>query len=164
MLNVIWNNKNKLGENVVRRKNFSKLLLVPIVFLSTAASAGLVTQHTSINTYQRNCPGLQDPNYGNKWGAIIELYYGSAPGQMTTEMMCHFNGGPQTRIYNTDGSVKVNSPFPNMPQAPSFLPTEAGGVVVTQSDGTTQATVGTPSNKFYGDVILDSNNLGLPQF
>ena len=45
------------------------------ISVNCIANAGLVTQHTSVNTYQRTCPGLEDPNYANNWRDTIELFY-----------------------------------------------------------------------------------------
>ena len=128
--------------------------------VNSIANAGLVTQHTSVDTHQRTCPGLQDPNYISNWKTIVELLYDR---EATTQLMCHFNGGNQRAIYNNDGTVRSDSPFPDMPEGVAFTDEEVGGVEIIRQTGRSLVTMGDNDGKYYANVILDENNLGLPQ-
>jgi hypothetical protein len=130
---------------------------------SISASAGLVTQYTSVGTYQRDCPGLSDPNYLNNWGSVIESFYGLAPGELSTDLACHFNGGNQKRFYNNDGTP-INSDW-GLPDGVPFSDSEAGDVEIIGDVGTDYASVSsdTDDHNYYAEVLLDADNLGLPQ-
>jgi hypothetical protein len=147
----------------MKNKFLNATLCGLVLSISGAANAGLVTQHTSVNTYQRTCPGLDNPNYVNNWGGIVELYYGLAPGTASADLICHFNGGNQAKIYNFDGSIRADSPFPNMPIGVPFTADEIGTLEVIQATGQNEVTLGTSDGKYYAHVILDEDNLGLPE-
>ena len=148
---------------MISRSTVSLFIIGLASICSISANAGLVTQYTSVHTYKRACPGLQDPNYVNKWQGIVELFYGMQPGEASAEIMCHFNGGNQSRIYNFDGTVKADSPWPHMPVGSPFTIQEAGHVDITPVTGTDQVTYNTPQDRHFANVILDQANLGLPQ-
>ncbi|MDG1752475.1 MAG: PEP-CTERM sorting domain-containing protein [Thalassotalea sp.] len=106
---------------------------------------------------------MEDPNYANNWRDTIELFYNMESGSASAEIMCHFNGGNQARIYNNDGSIREDSPWPDMPIGVPFTDEEVGTLEVIQATGQNQVTLGTNDGKYYANVILDESNLGLPQ-
>lgn len=141
-----------------------KLGLIATILLaisSFSASAGLITQYSSVGTWQRNCPGLSDPNYIANWGPAIEAFYGLSPGELSADLACHFNGGNQLKFYNLDGTRK-NLDW-DLPDGVPFTEEEAGGFEVIGETGTDYASISAEDGSFYAEVILDGDNLGLPQ-
>ncbi len=145
----------------MKNKFKSTIVLSLGLFAATAAQAGLISQHSSINTYQRTCPGLQGPNYIANWRPVLAQFYGLQPAEVSTNLACHFNGANQERYFNTDGTPKEGLDF--LPNGPAFSADTLGSLTVTSAVGSTQVTIGSPDGKFYGDVTLDPDNLGLPQ-
>lgn len=152
--------KNKLNLSIVLFSTFTAL----------SANAGLVNQYTSTSTYQRDCPGLADQDtYLAKWQNVINWYY--APRDEVTnqiihpmpkqpvQLACHFNGGPQQQHYNNDGTPK----YGDWPVGAPFEDDEVGSAIITSDLGSNYASIGAPDGKYYSEIILDEENLGLPQ-
>ncbi|NMP32200.1 PEP-CTERM sorting domain-containing protein [Thalassotalea sp. M1531] len=141
----------------------------------SCAQAGLVTQHTSAQTFQRTCPGLADPDWQNNWGPIVNWFYGGQEGSDNADLMCHFNGGNQERFFNADGSPKdPNWRYDeNWPKDSGGNPIEGGGAFSIDEVGTleiigsagpeTERVIGAVDGKYYAQIILDEDNLGLPE-
>ncbi|WP_286265256.1 PEP-CTERM sorting domain-containing protein [Thalassotalea atypica] len=138
-----------------------------------SANAGLVTQHTSVQTYQRSCPGVADANWVKNWKPIVEWYYGIE--QADADLMCHFNGGNQERHFNSDGTPKdANWRYDDAwPTGENGEAISGGGEFTAEQVGTLEiiasagpedmTTVGTKDGKYYAQVTLDDENLGLPE-
>jgi PEP-CTERM motif len=143
-------------------KSSIKSILLTIVSLSTfAVNAGVVTQYSSVQTYQRTCPGVANASYVNDWRAAVETYYGLAPADVSADLICHFNGGNQERMYNFDGTQKAGFEF--MPLGVPFTSADVGTLDIYSDFGSDGVKLDDPGGKYYADVTLDDTNLGLPQ-
>lgn len=138
-------------------------LLIAASFFAINANAGVVTQFTSAQSFQRNCPGLQDPNYVNKWQGVVESLYGLEPGTASTSLMCHFNGGNQERIFNQDGTFKDESAWSHLPPGHAYSLDDVGTLDITAATGSDSVMIGDISGEYYADITLDTDNLGLPE-
>jgi len=137
--------------------SLKKVLAVLICLCSISnGNAAVISQYSEISWYNRQCPGLADPNYVSKWRGALVRFFGES---VTTEQACVFNGGLQARAYNTDGSPKDM----NMPLGVAFTPLEVGNVDYDTYYGGSQTDDVNVLNKFYGKVTLDQQNLGLPE-
>ncbi len=143
-------------------KNSLKSLFFTTLLLSAySVNAGVVTQYSSVQTYQRTCPGVADPNYVNDWRAAVETFYGLAPADVSADLICHFNGGNQERMYNFDGTPKLGYEW--MPLGVPYTSSDIGSLDIYSDFGSDGVTLDDPDGKYYADVTLDYTNLGLPQ-
>lgn len=125
--------------------------------LMVPANAGVISQYTEMSRFKRSCPGLADPNFASNWGAAIKTIYGGET--FATDIACHFNAVYQKAFYNPDGTPKR----PGWPAGVPFTLAEVGSSESVQAFGATSAEVGSPDASYYGKVVLDANNLGLPE-
>jgi hypothetical protein len=140
-------------------RSMATAILLSSVLVS--GNAAVISQHTAFDTFQRTCPGLSDPQYMSNWGDAIAAVRNVSRSAISTQMACHFNGGSQAAYFNNDGSVKE---FYDFPSGAAFTPSEVGNLSVTSNQGSDSTVVGSPDNKFYGDVSLDNDDLALPNF
>jgi len=136
----------------------SNAIISMAVLMTTQAQANLISQYTEISSFQRNCPGLSDPNYAKKWNGALTYFYGAS---FTTEQACHFNGGLQSRYYKTDGTPKPG--FDDIPSGVAFSGAEVGSASIIQDFGADEVEIGNQNGDYYGKVKLDNQNLGLPE-
>ncbi|MGB3727244.1 MAG: hypothetical protein WA981_15950 [Glaciecola sp.] len=143
---------------LVRALTVSTLLGATLV---GSANAGLITQHVSVGAYDRSCPGLADSQYLDMYREGIESVVGSLDdwGDQAVDTVCRFNSTFQASYWNNDGTPK----YDGLPNIPAFTNAQVGTLVITQSTGTSNLSLTTPTGRLQGDVRLDEANLGLPE-
>lgn len=154
---------NKFNNTNALTRLFISTTLFCSVLISTA-NAGLITQHVSVSAYDRSCPGLSDPDYITNNLAGIEAIYGplDSQGSQAIDTACRFNSA-QSRYYNNDGSPKFYIPGRVMPTIPAFTNDQVGSLTITNATATDNLSVVTETGRLQGEIVLDSENLGLPE-
>jgi hypothetical protein len=129
--------------------------------LMSTAHAGLLTQHVSIGSFERSCPGLSDPDFIINNLAGIEAVTGPIGdwGAQTVDTACRFNSAFQAEFWNNDGSPK----FDGLPSIPAFTPDQVGNLFVDPATAETFIDHVSGTGKLEGRITLDEGNLGLPE-
>lgn len=127
----------------------------------SSASANVITQHVSVGTYERDCPGLADPEYMDKYREAVEIWAGPLEdwGDQAVDTVCRFNSQGQAQFWNYDGTSKQEGGITIAP----FTPEQVGQVAIRTSTATEQLEHNSATGKLNGSVKLDSENLGLPE-
>lgn len=148
----------------MNNKIIGSIALAGLSLFALPATAGVVTQYTGFDNFNGTCPSATQANldaYMEDWGDAIAFRLKKPVSEVDADDACLFNRNLQALLYNEDGTPRnANS---GAPDGVPYTPDQVGTVVISTTRGTTSTVAGDLNGDAYGSMLLDANNLGLPE-
>lgn len=117
-----------------------------------------------MSSFERSCPGLADSQFIEKHEEALIAVMGngdrdSVINNRVVDTACRFNSDFQERFYNFDGTPK----FPGLPPIPAFTGEQIGNLNIYNETASNSLITSSGLRKLEGQIILDPDNLGLPE-